>query len=184
MPITEATYRRVALEDPEGHWELAGGRLRSKPGMTASHAYALHALSRHLRAQLDPRVYTLRVNTGRLRISAGTYYIPDLFVIARGSGRRTFEEIPERLEAYDEPQPLVVEVWSPLTGDYDVEEKLWEYQRRRDQEIWRIHPYQRTLTVWRLRPDGSYTELLYRGGAVQPSALPNVTIELNTLFRP
>ena len=78
--------------------------------------------------------------------------------------------------------PLVVEVWSPSTGDYDVETKLQEYQRRGDLEIWRIHPYEQTLTAWRRQPDGSYTETLYRGGRVQPVALPNVTIDLDDLF--
>jgi hypothetical protein len=34
MSISEATYERVALEDPAGQWELVRGRLRSKPAMT------------------------------------------------------------------------------------------------------------------------------------------------------
>ena len=78
--------------------------------------------------------------------------------------------------------PLVVEVWSPSTGDYDVEEKLREYQRRGDLEIWRIHPYERTLTRWQRQPDGSYQESLIRTGSVHPAALPAVSIELDSLF--
>jgi Uma2 family endonuclease len=46
----------------------------------------------------------------------------------------------DELELYVEPLPLVVEVWSPSTGQYDVDEKLPEYQRRGDLEIWRFHP--------------------------------------------
>ncbi len=30
MPMSEAIYERVALEDPEGLWELACGRLPRK----------------------------------------------------------------------------------------------------------------------------------------------------------
>ncbi len=30
MPVSEQTYRVVALEDPEGQWELHRGRLREK----------------------------------------------------------------------------------------------------------------------------------------------------------
>ena len=86
------------------------------------------------------------------------------------------------LEAYDAPLPLVIEVCCPSTGDYDVDTKLGEYQRRGDLEIWRIHPFDRTLTAWRRQPDGSYTESQYAGGTVQPVALPNVTIDLDTLF--
>jgi len=83
---------------------------------------------------------------------------------------------------YEDPVPLVVEVWSPSTGDYDVEEKLREYQRRGDVEIWRIHPYEHTLTVWRLQTDGNYSETLSRAGQVQLAALPNASIDLDALF--
>jgi hypothetical protein len=34
MAVSQQTYERVALEDPDGRWELHGGRLREKPGMT------------------------------------------------------------------------------------------------------------------------------------------------------
>ena len=74
------------------------------------------------------------------------------------------------------------EIWSPSTGRYDIQTKLAEYQRRGDIEIWRIHPYERTLTAWRLQPDGSYSETVYRGGVIQPVALPGVTIDIDRLF--
>jgi Uma2 family endonuclease len=134
--------------------------------------------------QLDLREYSVRVNTGRLRISTGTYYVSDLMVLPRSLERRRQHEAPQRLEIYDGPMPLVVEVWSPSTGDYDVEEKLREYQRRGDLEVWRIHPYERTLTSWLRQPDGSYGESLSRGGAVHPAGLPQLTIELHSLFEP
>ncbi len=86
------------------------------------------------------------------------------------------------LEWYDAPLPLVVEIWSPSTGDYDVDAKLPEYQRRGDLEIWRLHPYDRTLSAWRRAPDGSYSEHRYTGGTVQPVALPGVTINLDDVF--
>jgi Uma2 family endonuclease len=86
------------------------------------------------------------------------------------------------LESYDTPLPLVVEIWSRSTGDYDIETKLREYQRRGDLEIWRIHPYERTLTAWRRQPDGSYAESFHTEGIVHPIALPNVTIELDRFF--
>ena len=86
------------------------------------------------------------------------------------------------LEVYETPLPLVVEVWSPSTGQYDVETKLLEYQRRSDAEIWLIHPYDRTLRAWQRQPDGSYREVLHTAGAVRPVALPGVVIDLDTLF--
>lgn len=183
MSISEATYERIALEDPTGLWELDCGRLRSKqPAMTIEHNYTAQELDAELREQLDRRVYTVSAEQSRLRISTGTYYIPDVCVIPREFQRRKLREMPGRLEVYDEPMPLVVEVWSPSTGDYDVEEKLREYQRRGDAEIWRVHPYERTLTAWRLQADGSYSETLYRSGRIQLAALPNVSIDLDALF--
>jgi Uma2 family endonuclease len=59
------------------------------------------------------------------------------------------------LEYYEQPLPLVVEVWSPSTGEYDIDSKLPEYQARGDKEIWRLHPYERTVRSWQRQPDGS-----------------------------
>ena len=49
-------------------------------------------------------------------------------------------------------------------------------------EIWRLHPYDKTLTTWRRQRDGSYAETVYTGGQVHPVALPGVTIDLDALF--
>ncbi len=180
MPVSEQTYLQLALEDPN-QWELHCGRLRRKPPMTAEHNYVAYEIALQLGRQLDRRQFHVRVGMGHVRRSAETYYIPDVMVIPTElvqplRGRR------DVLEAYASPLPLVVEVWSPSTGDYDVDSKLPEYQRRGDLEIWRIHPFERTLTAWRRQPDASYTETLHTSGTVQPVALPGVTIDLDTLF--
>ena len=52
MPVSEQTYERPALEDPEGRWELHCGRLRSKPGMTAAHNRLGRVLGYRLQQQL------------------------------------------------------------------------------------------------------------------------------------
>ncbi|MGI8554273.1 MAG: Uma2 family endonuclease [Dehalococcoidia bacterium] len=181
MPISEQTFKRIALEDPEGKWELHCGRLRSKPGMTYWHNRCGWLLGVQLHAQLDPEQFEVRVDSGRARRPASTYYIPDVMVIPCALTQR-WHEHPYALEAYSEPLPLVVEVWSPSTGEYDVDEKLPEYQRRGDLEIWRIHPYERSLTAWRRQPDGRYSESSYDGGVVEPIALAGVSIDLDTLF--
>lgn len=116
-----------------------------------------------------------------MRRSATQYYIPDVFVVPMTIIRQMMAR-PGTLEAYTDPLPLVVEIWSPSTGVYDVDDKLPEDQRRGDEEIWRIHPYDRTLIAWRRRPDGSYTDDTLQGGAVRPVALSNVVIDLDTLF--
>ena len=181
MPVSEATYERVALEDPSGGWELVCGRLRSKPAMTTEHNAVTDGLDYELKRQLDRSEYVIRSGSGRLRISTGTFYVPDLFVLPRVLESRLRQK-SGTFEVYDDLMPLVVEVWSPSTGDYDVEEKLREYQRRGDLEIWRIHPYEHTLTAWRRQTDGTYEEAVHRGGLVEPAALPGVRIELARLF--
>ena len=53
---------------------------------------------------------------------------------------------PDVVEFDDQPLPLVVEIWSPSTG---TDTKFAEYRRRADAEVWRLHPFARTLTQWR-----------------------------------
>ena len=77
----------------------------------------------------------------------------------------------------------LAEVWSPSTGEYDVDDKFPEYQRRGDLEIWRVHPYEKTIIAWRRRADGTYSETRYTSGAVPVESLPGVSVVLESLFR-
>src|SRR5207245_245595 len=81
MPVSEETYRRIALEDPEGHWELHCGSLRRKPAMTVEHNDVGSRLYARLVRQLDENEFVIRANAGRVRRSAEQYYVPDLCVI-------------------------------------------------------------------------------------------------------
>ncbi len=180
MPVSEETFLRLALEEPN-QWELHCGHLRRKPGMTAEHNEVMHTLGLQLGQQLDRSRFRVRINTGHVRRSSESYYIPDVFVI-RIELLRPLRGRRDVLEAYDAPLPLVVEVWSPSTGDFDVDSKIPEYQRRGDLEIWRVHPFDRTVTVWRRQPDGTYSESHYTEGVLQPMAQPGVEIEIGTLF--
>ncbi len=180
MAVSEATYLQLALEDPEGHWELHHGCLRQKPGMSLDHNQACHRLLISLWQQLDATEFDVRISMGHVRRSSESYYIPDVYVIPV----ELQEPLRGRhvLEMYQAPLPLVVEVWSPSTGGYDVEVKLQEYQQRGDLEIWRIHPYEHTLISWVRQADGSYAETQYTGGVVHPTALPGVAIDLDKLL--
>ena len=60
MPVTDALYREIALADPEGKWELVGGRLRSKPTMCSPHNSRSYRLSFLLASQLDWNEYEVR----------------------------------------------------------------------------------------------------------------------------
>ena len=178
--VSEETYRRLALAEPDRHWELHDGRLREKPAMSVEHGGVGFYLAHLLQLQLNRSEFRLRFNHARLRRSGKRYYIPDIAVIPTAV-ELALRQRPGTLDAYAEPLPLVVEIWSPSTGDYDVTEKLDEYRQRGDHEIWYLHPYQRTLTAWRRQPDGSYAEAVHHGGTVRPASLPNVAIDLDAL---
>jgi Uma2 family endonuclease len=178
--LSEAEYEEFVWANPDQRVELIEGRLREKPGMSWEHDDVVSLLAHLLQLQLDRRHHRVRID-GRIRRPPGNIFLPDLFVVPTRFGDE-FRGRPGVLAIFSQPLPLVVEVWSQSTGDYDVEAKIPEYQRRGDLEIWRIHPYERTLTAWRRQPDGSYQVTVYHEGAIQPAALPEVTIELAELF--
>src|SRR5215203_6134501 len=115
MPVSEQTYERLALEDPEHHWELHDGLLREKPPMSFDHGDVIFFLGHLLQLQLDRLQYRIYIDHAYLRRSNEKVYIPDLVVIPMAlaeplRGRR------DLLDLYSDPLPLVVEVWSPSTG--------------------------------------------------------------------
>jgi Uma2 family endonuclease len=182
MSISAATYERVALEDPHGGWELVCGQLRQKPPMTTEHQSTIRQAAEQFHDQIDRENYAIDTSQTRVRISDESYLIPDLCSLPRELIRRRREH-PRELEIFDDPLPLIVEVWSPSTGERDRTEKLDAYRRRGDREIWLIHPYERWLHTWRRQPDGSYAESLFRGDeTIEPLALPGVRIALASLF--
>ncbi len=180
-PVSEETYRRLALGNSQ--LELRRGQLREKPGMSVAHDNVIDHLQRQLYRQLGEHEYRLRSNNARLRIDPNTYYVPDIAIIPTGIVQALFAQ-PNKLDAYSDPLPLVIEVRSPSTGTYDINEKLASYQRRGDLEIWYVHPYERTLTGWRRLRDGTYDMTVANGGVVRPQSLPGVAIDLDALFQP
>lgn len=181
MAVSAPTYTELALSEAGQRLELHDGVLVEKPPMSIGHNRTLSRLDWFLSQQLDPSRFEIRANSTRLYLPDNTYYIPDLAVIPVV----VVEALGERqdvLEVYAEPLPLVIEVWSPSTGDYDINEKIPRYRDRGDEEIWRIHPFERTITIWRRQADGSYRETLHTSGAIESMALPRVRIEVKALF--
>lgn len=150
---------------------------------TDAHAHNLvgYELSVMIHAQVDRREYETKFNAPRARLSDGSSYIPDVMVVPR-SLTQSIRGRSDVLESYPPPLPLVVEVWSPSTGQYDVDTKFPGYQERGDLEVWRLHPYERSLTRWIRQPDGGYVQTLVTGGTVTLHALPAVAIDLDELF--
>ncbi len=179
--ISEQEYRELALSEDGRLWELWDGVPREKPLMSMKHDNVSFYLGLALANQLDRSVYRVNVNGGKTRHSPRNYYIPDVVVIP-AAFQIPFEHDYRAFNAFAEPLPLVVEVWSPSTGHYDFATKLQAYRERGDAEIWFIHPYERTLTAWRRQVDESYAEELYRGGIVPIASLPGVVIDVDELL--
>ena len=179
--MSEQDYEKLVLADPSRQWELVDGQLRERPGMSWDHGRAVTRLGVRLQNQLDEDQFEVRFNEGRVRRPTDTIFIPDLLVVPVVEGE-PFAGRPGVLAIFGNPLPLVVEVWSESTGDYDVDTKIPVYQQRGDLEIWRIHPYERTLTRWVRQPDGSYKETVHRGGMIALAVLPWVTIDLDAVL--
>lgn len=177
--MSEEAYQQFVLSG-EGDWELLDGRVVEKPRMTWEHQDSVLELAYRLRDQIERTEYRVFVE-GRVRRPTATIFMPDLMVVPTAYGE-PFRGRPGVLAIISDPLPLVVEVWSASTGDYDVAAKLPVYQQRGDLEIWLLHPYERTLTAWVRQTDGSCLETVYHGGVVALAALPGVTIDLDQLF--
>lgn len=182
MSVSVKTYKRVAMEDPTGRWELECGRLRSKPDVTTEHAWVIDEMDYQVQTQIDRDEFAVRRNNGRLEHGLGGYYVPDLCIIPRALVRRLLAR-PGTFEEYADPMPFVAEVWSPSTGTYDLRRKIEQYRQRGDQEIWRIQPYERTVRAWRRQADGTYREETWSAGTVALHAVPGVRIDIDRLFR-
>jgi Uma2 family endonuclease len=178
--MSEEQYQQFVLAQPDGQLELHDGRLVEKPGVTWEHANIAMELAYLLRHQTSRDKYRVFIES-RVRRPTATIFMPDVMVVPTAYGE-PFRGRSGTLAIFSDPLPLVVEILSPSTGDYDVDAKVPVYQQRGDLEIWRIHPYERTLTAWRRQPDGSYEETVHRGGMVTPVALPGVEIDLDELL--
>ena len=159
LAVTEDEYLRIALAEHGGHWELWDGRLVRKPDMTFAHNEISWKFGVSLYSQVDHAAFTCRTNAGHAHHSDRNYYVPDVMIIPIGY-TLPLRSRQDLLEAYPDPLPLVLEVWSRSTGRYDVHEKLGRYRQ----------------------PDGSYSETLFDGDTIQPVALAGVTIDLDALF--
>jgi Uma2 family endonuclease len=177
--MTEQDYVEFVESGIEGMWELHDGRLVEKPGMSWKHLNMIPFLIAAILPQLDPGIYRV-VTEGRVRRPPATVFLPDVAIVPISYAEHILD-LPT-LPIFSGPVPLVVEIWSPSTGDYDTDTKVPVYQQRGDHEIWRIHPFERTLTRWVRQDHGEYVETLHRGGTLSLDALPEVTIDLDAMF--
>jgi Uma2 family endonuclease len=181
MPLTQETFAALVLEDIDGRWVIHNQKRREKPPMSLGHNRIARKLMRRLLAELPEDEFDVLVNDGHLALPHGDSYIPDVAIVPIHLLNQLGSDFT--FESYSAPLPLVVEVWSPSTGNYDVDAKVPRHQLRGDAEIWRIHPFERTLTAWRRQPDCSYVESAHASDGIALAALPEIAIDLDELFR-
>ena len=182
MVGTVRTFEQIALDEPDRTWELHDGELREKPAMSIAHAAGMYDLIEQISEQLDRSRFHYRMNTGRTRHSPDNVFIPDVMIVPVAEIDRLLT-IPSQLELYVDPLPFVAEFWSPSTGNYDLDAKIPRYRERGDEEIWRVHPLERSVIAWRMQVDGTYAEARLTSGTVALHAIPTITIDLDRLFR-
>jgi Uma2 family endonuclease len=167
--ISEAAFEQIVWSDPARKWELLDGRLVEKPGTCGDHGRIISRLAHQLQVQLNAAEYEVRTNEVRVRKPVDTIVVPDLLVIP--TAYRDSDSDWSSVPILTKPLLLVVEVWVPPTGDYDVDAKIPVYQQRGDLEIWRIHPHDRSLTSWVRQANGTYAETVYQSGLALPVML-------------
>jgi Uma2 family endonuclease len=181
MPLTQSTFAAVVLEDTDGRWEIFRGKLREKPAMSYGHNRAARVLARQLILQLNPDEFDVLQNAGHVSLADGDSYIPDVAVVPTALAIGLSEN-QRRFEAYSSPLPLVVEIWSPSTGTYDVGHKTPGYMARGDFEIWRIHPFEREIRIWKRQSSGDYSSSTANSGTISLHAMWDVAIDVESLF--
>ena len=177
--MSEQDYEAFVGFGIEGLWELHDGVLVEKPGMSWRHSAIASLLGFFLQKKLDLDQFRVFSDT-RVRRPSETIFIPDVMVVPMAYGAGLVDD--PRLAVFADPLPLVVEVWSRSTGDYDVETRIPIFMQRGDLEIWRIHSYEGAVTSWVRQPDGTYQETVYRSGTIRLAALPGVEIAGADIF--
>ena len=77
MPVSAATFERLALEDEDGQWEMVCGRPRRKPDRTHEHNSTARLLVAALVRQLRDDRYEVSLNAGYTSRTDASYFIPD-----------------------------------------------------------------------------------------------------------
>ena len=124
--LTPDAYLELAGNDPDGFWEIWDGEPREKPGMSVEHSRDSFELGFLLRLRIDPAVWEVRVQAPRDQWAERNAFIPDVAIVPRALADEQANQ-PRRLEVYNVPLPLVIEVWARSTGEYDLAVKLADH---------------------------------------------------------
>lgn len=113
-------------------------------------------LEMQLTNQLDRNRFRVRINSARVNRIDVTCFILDVLIESADLPNQN-RDVANVLEIFQDPVPFVA-------------------------EIWRIHPYDRTVSIWRRQPNDEYGFRLLTGGRIQVAAIPGVWIDLDSLL--
>jgi Uma2 family endonuclease len=178
MQVSERTYEEIAAAYPGRKIEIYDGEVRERPIMSIGHNRMESKLFLRLATQLEGTSFEVRMSQAPVRRSDRNYYLPDIYVVPRSPSDKPLSTY----EVFTDPLPFIAEIWSPSTGRYDIDAKLPQYRARGDLEIWRLHPFEKSLRMWRRTGTGDYNELTAGSGIIELHALPGVRIDLDDLF--
>ncbi|MDR0725496.1 MAG: Uma2 family endonuclease [Prevotellaceae bacterium] len=79
---------------------------------------------------------------------------------------------------------MVVEVQSPATAKYDLNEKFTLYEKAGVREYWVVFPYDKSILLFVLQPDGKYDNgTLYETGKIPVNIFDGIEIDLTNIFK-
>lgn len=103
--------------------------------------------------------------------------VPDLLFVsaARAAiiGEKNIQGAPD----------LLVEILSPSTRDRDLGAKLRLYRRFGVREYWIVDPDANTMTVHRLDPTGTPSQILTAAGTITSPVLPGLSLPLAAILK-
>ncbi len=177
--VKAITYEESLTTPEVTYEEIVNGEVRTMPPPRLKHQRLIHRLAVALDRQLDPGTVEILQNYGQAirKRPAFTYRIPDFAVFLRATMVRQDEYYVWS------PPELLVEVISRSYRRKDLEELLVDYEAIALAELWVLDMDERAVRRFRLQ-DARLREIAsILRGAVAPLRFPNVTVDVDKLWR-
>ncbi len=174
LRITGWTEERFFAEAPESRiWEFKDGEV-IVPSPAGTHHQDIVLFLTILLAGYTETKGLGKVYNGPavLRLRPGLLKEPDIFFVPREDERRIS---PSHVEG---SAPLVIEVISPSTRRYDLEEKARDYDEAGVLEYWAVDSERRRALVHR----GGHTEV-WNSGKLESLAVPGFWVQVEWLWQ-
>jgi Uma2 family endonuclease len=177
LHYTFADYLRHETESRDKH-EYVAGLILAMAGGTLEHGGLASAVIIALGTQLRGQRCRVFDSDARVRVRrSGNAYYPDASVV-----RGALEVDPDDPDSMTNPVVLV-EVLSPSTAEYDVGDKLADYQNIPSLvHVVHVAHDEHRIDVW-TRSGESWTKVSYRDGSAAELAALDCRLDVSDLYR-